>query len=186
MLSFGVLKPLRPRNGFVFPWLETKPTPISKYHLEHFSEPGDPYLHAQTYGPPAFDSPALNLRRAVLTQAWNDLRFPDRNRLTPLERVLVKAWFEGHYPDGYPYPAAPGFSFVDICHALRLEPDCARRGIYLNDPPQHESIREIAWLPNIKIQLRPPSKSKKTNAYVADRSTYHRRTNRRRAQKAAR
>lgn len=114
---------------------------------------GDAHVWYHQYGDRPDDLPELNIRRAMLTQAWNDLHNPGRYpSVSRLERYKLMAWLEGQYPFGAPYRAAPGYSFVEVCDALGLEPRQTRQAMLERKPPAHNSIREYIVLDMMHIK----------------------------------
>jgi hypothetical protein len=114
---------------------------------------GDTLLWYQQYGDRPCDVPELNIRRAMLTQAWNDLHYPHRYPVVShLERYKLRAWIHGQYPNSGEYPSAPGYSFVEICDALGLNPDLTRAAMLERKPPAHNSIREYIVLDMMHVK----------------------------------
>lgn len=125
--------------------INEKPPPANaQQKAMQFDQVGDAYLWAQTFGEVPGDVPELNLRRAMLTQAWNDLhhghRYPS---LSVIERLVLRAWVDGCFESGQPYHSPVGYSFVEVCDALGLEPDSCRRALYARKPPAHNTVREV-------------------------------------------
>ena len=114
---------------------------------------GDAHVWYHQYGDRPVDLPELNLRRAMLTQAWNDLHFPNRYPcVSHLERYKLRAWITGQYPIGGPYPSSPGYSFVEVCDTLGLDPEATRNAIFSRKPPAHNSIREYIVLDMMHVK----------------------------------
>lgn len=123
---------------------ECPPPANAQQKALNFDQVGDAYLFAQTYGQPPDDLPELNLRRAMLTQAWNDLHYPHRSPgLNAIDRIVLRAWVEGSFESGQPYVSQPGYSFEDVCGVLGLEPALTRRAIMERKPPAHNTVREV-------------------------------------------
>lgn len=108
------------------------------------------------------DNPEMNLRRAMLHQAWFDWWSVLSMPLSKLERLTLAAWLRGTCANGKPYPSPPGFSFADICASCGLEPNTVRLAITTRKPElQKQMVRVPKTNMNHRItELRKRDRSK--------------------------